>query len=369
MPNFFQNIGANVRQVFNRQNREQQGGTEARPDGDNVDVNNKAPYPDAASGAKFSRVYTLKGVLGTGAFSTVKEGLHKNAPPGVSYAIKVVDRNKLTEEDAAALIDEVTILKEFDHPHVIKLFDFFEEPNTYYLVMERMSGGELFDRIVAKLYYNEKEARDVCKTLLDAVNYCHENNVAHRDLKPENLLLLSAENDSAVKIADFGFAKRVFVPNSLTTQCGTPGYVAPEILEGLPYDTAADMWSVGVILYILLGGYPPFIEKNQRDLFRKIRRGEYEFHEEYWGAVSQDAKNLISSLLAVDPKKRLAAEEALSNNWIMGDDAELAKKDLGANLDKFKEFNAKRKFKAAVKSVMIVNKLSSLGQDFQQYLE
>lgn len=369
MPNFFQNIGANVRQVFNRQNREQQGGTEARPDGDNVDVNNKAPYPDAASGAKFSRVYTLKGVLGTGAFSTVKEGLHKNAPPGVSYAIKVVDRNKLTEEDAAALIDEVTILKEFDHPHVIQLFDFFEEPNTYYLVMERMSGGELFDRIVAKLYYNEKEARDVCKTLLDAVNYCHENNVAHRDLKPENLLLLSPENDSEVKIADFGFAKRVFVPNSLTTQCGTPGYVAPEILEGLPYDTAADMWSVGVILYILLGGYPPFIEKNQRDLFRKIRRGEYEFHEEYWGAVSQDAKNLISSLLAVDPKKRLAAEEALSNNWIMGDDAELAKKDLGANLDKFKEFNAKRKFKAAVKSVMIVNKLSSLGQDFQQYLE
>lgn len=369
MPNFFQNIGANVRQVFNRQNREQQGGTEARPDGDNVDVNNKAPYPDAASGAKFSRVYTLKGVLGTGAFSTVKEGLHKNAPPGVSYAIKVVDRNKLTEEDAAALIDEVTILKEFDHPHVIKLFDFFEEPNTYYLVMERMSGGELFDRIVAKLYYNEKEARDVCKTLLDAVNYCHENNVAHRDLKPENLLLLSAENDSEVKIADFGFAKRVFVPNSLTTQCGTPGYVAPEILEGLPYDTAADMWSVGVILYILLGGYPPFIEKNQRDLFRKIRRGEYEFHEEYWGAVSQDAKNLISSLLAVDPKKRLAAEEALSNNWIMGDDAELAKKDLGANLDKFKEFNAKRKFKAAVKSVMIVNKLSSLGEDFHQNLE
>jgi len=369
MPNFFQNIGANVRQVFNRQNREQQG-TEPKDESNNqVEDKKKAPYPDAASGAKFSRVYTLKGVLGTGAFSTVKEGLHKNAPPGMTYAIKVVDRNKLTEEDAAALLDEVAILKEFDHPHVIRLFDFFEEPNTYYLVMERMSGGELFDRIVAKLYYNEKEARDVCKTLLDAVNYCHENNVAHRDLKPENLLLLSADNDSEVKIADFGFAKRVFVPNSLTTQCGTPGYVAPEILEGLPYDTKADMWSVGVILYILLGGYPPFIEKNQRDLFRKIRRGEYEFHEEYWGAVSQDAKNLISSLLTVDPKKRLASTEALRNNWIMGDDDELAKKDLGANLEEFKKFNAKRKFKAAVNSVIIVNKLSSLGADFQQYLE
>ena len=146
-------------------------------------------------------------------------------------------------------------------------------------------------------------------------------------------------------------------------------YVAPEILEGLPYDTKADMWSVGVILYILLGGYPPFIEKNQRDLFRKIRRGEYEFHDEYWGAVSQDAKSLISSLLTVDPKKRLGAEDALRNNWIMGDDAELAKKDLGANLEEFKKFNAKRKFKAAVNSVIIVNKLSSLGTDFQQFLE
>jgi len=370
MPNFFENIVGQVKRGFNRQNRDQAtdtkpGGGEAEKDGNDK----RAPYPDAASGAKFGHVYTLKGVLGTGAFSTVKEGLHKNAPPGISYAVKIVDRNKLTEEDAAALLDEVAILKEFEHAHVIKLFDFFEEPNTYYLVMERMSGGELFDRIVAKLYYNEKEARDVCKTLLDAVNYCHVNHVAHRDLKPENLLLSSEDNDSDIKIADFGFAKRVFVPNSLTTQCGTPGYVAPEILEGLPYDTKSDMWSVGVILYILLGGYPPFIEKNQRDLFRKIRRGEYEFHEEYWGSVSKEAKDLISSLLTIDPKRRLGAGDALRNDWICEDDAELAKKDLGANLEEFKKFNAKRKFKAAVNSVIIINKLSSLGADFKENLE
>lgn len=328
----------------------------------------RAPQPDSSSGKSFENLYKLKGVLGTGAFSTVREGRHKQNPNQI-FAVKCVDRNKLTEEDAAALIDEVNILKEFDHPHIICLFDFFEESSNYYLVMERMSGGELFDRIVAKLYYNEKEARDTCKILIDAVGYCHKHNVAHRDLKPENLLLSSEDNDFNVKLADFGFAKRVYIPNSLTTQCGTPGYVAPEILEGLPYDTKADMWSVGVILYILLGGYPPFIEKNQRDLFRKIRNGEYEFHEEYWGTVSSDAKTLISSLLCIKPTARLTADEALKNKWITCDDDDLEGRDLGANLEEFKKFNAKRKFRAAVQSVMAVNKLNSLGKDLRMLLE
>lgn len=261
------------------------------------------PQPSSSSGKRFEELYRLKGVLGTGAFSTVREGCHRSST-NVTYAVKCVNRKKLSEEDEAALLDEVDILKEMKYPHIIRLYDFFIESSTYYLVMERMSGGELFDRIVQKAYYNEKEARDVCKIVLEAVRYCHDNNIAHRDLKPENLLLLSESDDSAVKIADFGFAKKVTSSQSLTTQCGTPGYVAPEILEGTPYDTKADMWSVGVILYILLGGYPPFIENNQKDLFRKIRKGQYEFHEEYWGTVSAEAKELISSLLTVKPHNR-----------------------------------------------------------------
>ena len=179
----------------------------------------------------------------------------------------------------------------------------------------------------------------------------------------------SDQNDSDIKIADFGFAKKCLTPNSLSTQCGTPGYVAPEILEGTKYDTKADMWSLGVIVYILLGGYPPFIEQNQRDLFRKIRKGQYEFHEEYWGQVSEDAKGLISSLLTVSPSRRLSAVDALGNKWIMGDDAKLAGKDLGKNLQEFKRFNAKRKFKGAVKAVMVSNKISSLGENFKMNLD
>merc|ERR1712238_160378 len=169
------------------------------------------------------------------------------------------------------------------------------------------------DRIVAKAYYNEKEARDTCMILIEAVGYMHKNNVAHRDLKPENLLLVSKSDDSEVKIADFGFAKKVYKESSLVTQCGTPGYVAPEILEGQKYDQRADMWSVGVILYILLGGYPPFIE----------------------------------------------------NTWITGDADTLAKKGLDKNLQSLKKFNAKRKFKAAVSTVVAVNKLNSLGSAFK----
>lgn len=323
----------------------------------------ETPEPGSDSGMRFDELYRLKGVLGVGAFSTVREGFHRSNSEQ-SFAIKCINRGKLSKEDETALLDEVGILMKLRHIHIIRLYDFFTEPSMYYLVMERMCGGELFDRIVAKAYYNEKEARDTCKIVLEAVSYCHDERIAHRDLKPENLLLLSEDDDSTVKIADFGFAKKVDEPNSLTTQCGTPGYVAPEILEGTPYDERADMWSVGVILYILLGGYPPFIEPTQRDLFRKIRRGDYEFHEEYWGTVSSDAKDLISSLLMVDVEKRFTAKDALKNQWITGDDAKLANRDLGANLDKLRNFNGKRKFRAAVSTVMAVNKLNNLSEAF-----
>jgi calcium/calmodulin-dependent protein kinase I len=157
----------------------------------------------------------------------------------------------------------------------------------------------------------------------------------------------------------------VKAPNSLTTQCGTPGYVAPEILEGKPYDTQADMWSLGVIVYILLGGYPPFIEQNQRELFRKIRKGQFEFHEEYWGQVSDEAKGMISTLLTVSPVQRADAEKAMRNGWIGADASKLEAQNLGGNLEQLKKYNAKRKFKAAVKTVIATNKLQSLGIDFK----
>mmetsp|Transcript_21627 Transcript_21627/g.20774 ORF Transcript_21627/g.20774 Transcript_21627/m.20774 type:complete len:352 (-) Transcript_21627:351-1406(-) len=327
----------------------------------------KSAPKEKKKAVSFNDAYYIGETLGEGAFSVVKKGT-QNAT-GNTFAIKIVTKSKLSHEDEIALKDEISILKVMNHVHIIRLYEVFEEPSYYYLVTEQMQGGELFDRIVAKSYYNEKEARDVCKILFEALSYCHSKNVAHRDLKPENLLLMSKNNDSDIKIADFGFAKRTTSSTCLLTQCGTPGYVAPEILEGIPYGTKADMWSLGVITYILLGGYPPFIESNQKELFRKIRRGQYEFHVEYWGQVSSSAKDLISSLLAVKPEKRLTAEAALGGAWIKGDDALLEGKDLGVNLQEFKKFNGKRKFKAAVNCVIAQHKLVSLGENFQEMLK
>jgi len=326
------------------------------------------PKPqDAVRGTpSFHDSYVIGKTLGEGAFSVVKEGKHKATD--LNYAVKVVTKSKLSREDEIALKDEIMILKSLKNKYIIRLYDDFDEPKYYYLVTEMMKGGELFDRIVAKTYYNEKEARDVCRILFEALEYCHSRNIAHRDLKPENLLLSSKTNDRDIKIADFGFAKKVTSSECLLTQCGTPGYVAPEILHGVPYGTKADMWSLGVIAYILLGGYPPFIEQNQRELFKKIKKGQYEFHVEYWGQISGDAKDLISSLLTTDPKRRLTSKQALSNTWIMQEDEKLMASNLGNNLVEFKKFNAKRKLRQAVLTLIATNKITSLGINFRSEL-
>jgi calcium/calmodulin-dependent protein kinase I len=244
----------------------------------------------------------------------VKKGTHKKT--GNIVAVKCIDRNGLPEEDEASLRQEVEIMRSLDHPNIVKLLDFYEEDKYFYVVLEYLPGGELFDRIVKKTYYNEKEARDTVRLICEAIKYCHDKGIAHRDLKPENLLLTSEMDDASIKVADFGFAIKDASRTSLTTQCGTPGYVAPEILRNEPYGKAVDMWSIGVITYILLGGYPPFHDDNQKALFRKIKKGDFEFHEEYWGAVSQEAKDLISGLLNIDPAHRLTCDDVLHHAWV-----------------------------------------------------
>jgi calcium/calmodulin-dependent protein kinase I len=192
-------------------------------------------------------------------------------------------------------------------------------------------------------------------------------NVVHRDIKPENLLLVSRDDDALVKLADFGFATTCdndanHGMGSLRTQCGTPSYVAPEVLNQHYYGTKSDMWSVGVILYVLLGGYPPLIEDTNRELYKKIRCGDFEFDPDYWEGISEEAKSLISSLLEVNPKKRLSAKEALHNKWIQCDDKLLEEKDLTtSNFCNLKRFNAIRKVKAAVHSLIAVNRLQYLN--------
>mmetsp|Transcript_32299 Transcript_32299/g.42587 ORF Transcript_32299/g.42587 Transcript_32299/m.42587 type:complete len:341 (+) Transcript_32299:131-1153(+) len=306
----------------------------------------------------FDKNYKLFKELGSGSFSTVREGLHRTT--NEKYAVKIVKRMDLPPEDEEALIEEVTILKHVDHPNIIKLHEFYEERHFYYLVTELMAGGELFDRIVKKTFYNEKEARDLVKVLISAVKYCHDNGIVHRDLKPENLLLASETDDASIKIADFGFARQLRDNATLTTQCGTPGYVAPEILNGVPYGKSVDMWSCGVITYILLGGYPPFHDEKQSNLFAKIRAGDFTFHPEYWSNVSTEAQDLISRMLTVDVNKRITANEAFSHPWLQAEASVLESRGLNDNLTELRRFNARRKFRSGVKAIVAANRMAMI---------
>jgi calcium/calmodulin-dependent protein kinase I len=250
----------------------------------------------------------------SGSFATVKSAVSK--ADGSHWAVKCIDKASLSAEDEEARRVEVEVLQMVQHENIVRLKEVFDCQKTFYMVMEEMSGGELFDRIVEKEKYSEKEASSVIKKLANALKYCHDMGIAHRDLKPENLLYQSTEPDSEIKIADFGLAKLVKGDSLMQTACGTPGYVAPEILESRPYGSEVDMWSLGVIMYILLCGFPPFYDENNAALFASIKRGIFDFPSPYWDGISDVAKDLICRLLVVDPKKRYTAEQVLNHSWV-----------------------------------------------------
>jgi len=207
---------------------------------------------------KFDDIYSLVSEVSEKGNTTVWKGLRKKNSE--LLAIKVIRREDSALDDADVL-NEVAILNSLRHKYVVQIHDYFEESSRFLLVMEFVSGGDVFDRILKNVKYTESNAQELSRALITAIQYIHSCSVAHRDLKPQNLLLETNSSDSRLKIADFGFARRVHSPLSLTTRCGTPTYVAPEILKNHPHDESADMWSVGVILYVLLIGYPPFMEK------------------------------------------------------------------------------------------------------------
>jgi len=308
----------------------------------------------------FDDDYTTGKLLGEGAFAQVKVAESKN--DGSQYAVKIVDKSKLAAEDEECIRLEISSLSKLKHPNIIQLFGVYDESKNFYLVMELVKGGELFDRIVSKSVYTEKEARDACKSLFEAIDFCHTHCVAHRDLKPENLLLMNLDSDTEVKIADFGFSKAVVAPDidCLTTRCGTPEYVAPDVLSGKAYSAKVDVWSLGVIIYILLCGYPPFYDENVRKLFRQILKARYDFHPETWGGISDEAKDLVSKLLVPRSSDRLSTEEALQHPWFTQADEKLTSNDLGKTQAELKEFNRNRRFKAAARAVIVSNRLKSL---------
>jgi len=286
--------------------------------------------------------YDLGEFLGKGTFATVKKGTNKST--GKKVAVKIIDKNNI-DVKIESLKTEVKILMNVKHDNIVNLLDVFEDNDHVYLIMELMMGGELFDRICNDFPngYSEMHASLLIKQMIEAVQYFHGKGIIHRDLKPENLLFEGPDDGSRIKIADFGLAKIWSGDTLVKTACGSPNYVAPEVLlnDMRGYTFAVDMWSLGVILYVLLCGFCPFFDENTPALFRAITQGNYSFPSPYWDDISDSAKDLIKRLLVVNPQKRLKPEEALLHPWIKEKQSDIIIKGgegcITANMKKFKD--------------------------------
>ncbi|EQC29688.1 CAMK/CAMK1 protein kinase [Saprolegnia diclina VS20] len=315
----------------------------------------------------FAAHYTLGRELGRGAFSVVREVVHTAS--GTKYAVKCVEKRKMLEVDYTSMAFEVNTLKKLRHPNILTFYDIYEDNEYFYLVTEFMEGGELFERLVEKSYYTQHDAKEVITTLLKAIKYCHERGIAHRDLKPENILLTSKTDDASIKLGDFGLAITHDNCRSMTTRCGSPIYTAPEVLdmETTAYGKECDIWSIGVITFMLLSGSPPFYESNLADLYRQIKAADYHFDPYYWGHVSEDAKHFISRMLVVDPAQRATADELLQHRWLAGSSQEQSNPSLLQALSELRKFNARDTIKRAISSVKIavsMHRPSGLSSSF-----
>ncbi|KAG9396143.1 Protein kinase domain [Carpediemonas membranifera] len=307
--------------------------------------------------------YKVQKELGKGTFAIVN--LATRVADDQDVAIKVIDKRKC--KDTAALRNEVSCLKACQHRNIIRLHELFESKSKVYLVMELVKGGELFDRIVKLGKYSEADARGLFYNLADAIGYLHERSIVHRDLKPENLLV-AEESNVDVKLADFGLSIVVDDGETLFTCAGTPGYVAPEVLAHHGYGKEVDIWALGVILYILLVGFPPFYDQDMSALFKKIMRGDYSMPSPHWDCISDDAKDLIKKILVVNPKDRLDIAGIMNHPWLS---EELPSLHLESTLSELKKYNARRKFRAGVMAVMAANRfkvaLESIKDDVEKF--
>ncbi|CAM9708993.1 unnamed protein product [Chrysoparadoxa australica] len=274
--------------------------------------------PPPASMGRFREVYEVGEKLGAGAFSVVHACRHSLT--GENFAVKIVDQSELMDEDREALANEVAIMKELSHPHVVELKATFEEGDMIYLVMELVTGGELFSRILRRTAFEEPAARELMRVLVVAVSYLHSHDVVHRDIKPENLLLVDENEDCHIKVADFGFAERISNLENVDSGCGTPQYVAPEILRGQHGTEKVDVWSIGITLFVLLGGYPPFYARDTTLLYEKVTSGEFEFLSPFWDHISRDCKDFIKCTLDLDVGRRYSAAQLLEHRWLKGEE-------------------------------------------------
>jgi len=306
---------------------------------------------------KITEFYDIdKKKLGEGSYGAVSKCTNKAT--GVTRAVKAISKSQMKNLDRFK--QEIAIMKIMDHPNIIKLYESFEDHRNIYLILEICAGGELFDRIIDMGHFTEVQAAIVMQHMFRAIFYMHENHIVHRDLKPENFLFTTKEpiEKTHFKVIDFGLACKFTAEQVLTTKAGTPYYVAPQVLAG-KYGPESDLWSLGVIMYVVLCGYPPFYGETDADVLAKVRLGNFSFAAADWKNVSDDAKNLIKSLLKMNPRDRYTAEQALNHVWVRNKAPKATNVALGSGIvDNLKGFRSQNKLKKAALHVIA----SQLGE-------
>lgn len=295
--------------------------------------------------------YKFSRTLGAGTYGIVREATHDKFG---KVAVKIIEKKTVLNHESM-VFDEIQMLQGLDHPHIIHFKEWFESNTKFYVTTTLATGGELFDRICSMGKFTEKDAVDLIRQVLGAINYLHERGIVHRDLKPENLLYLTPDADSQLVLADFGIAKHVN-GEALRSMAGSYGYAAPEVLKRTGHSFPADLWSLGIITYTILCGYSPFRAEERDDLITETLRADVVFHARYWSTVSQQAKEFILKLLNPNPQERMTAKQALAHVWITGvtatEDDLLPAVKVG--------FNARKKFKRAIELVRLSNRLKAL---------
>ncbi|KAI9271966.1 kinase-like domain-containing protein [Sporodiniella umbellata] len=287
------------------------------------------------------KLYTFCEVLGNGAFAHVKRAVR--IEDGQEVAIKIIPKRHIKEHHQMVK-DEIEVLQGIKHPNVIELYDNFESSAT---------GGELFDRLFERGKFSEKDAVNIVRSILKGLSYLHSHHIVHRDMKPENLLFKTTEGDD-LAICDFGIAISSLGNDSLLKKVyGSPGYIAPEVLNHQNFGTPVDLWAVGVITYTLLCGYMPFQAQDTTELLNDIKHARYDFHERYWRNISSKAKDFIQRILTLDENARLTAEGALEHIWMTSEDIQ----DIDILNTVRENFNPRRKLKSAVNAVKVMNRL------------
>ncbi len=313
-----------------------------------------------SAGSGIKDFYTLGALLGEGAFAQVKLGTDRETNEKV--AVKIIKKHQYDHKEMEYILREMNIMKSVSHPNIVNTVDIFNSAKYLHIVLEYMAGGELFDIIADAGNFSEQQASQVTRDIIKGVQYLHLHGIVHRDIKPENVLCITKDWPLHVKIADFGlanFTEDGEVREKTNAMIGTPGYVGPEIVRGQPYGTAVDMWSVGVLLYIMLSGRMPFYGKDDQACLKMIAIGRYEFPDREWKTISEEAKSLVRGLLQVDPDKRLTADAALHHSWLKDPNA-LSATPIQNDLSGI--HSSRRKFRRAVMAAVTVQRINALGE-------